>query len=74
MLTWQARLKILTNLQKWNYHDAAIDAARTVSKAGFGIAGQAASPPIVGGLAINATGESADIALQSLKSGKEAPL
>ncbi len=55
-----------------NYHDAAIDAARTVSKAGFGIAGQAASPTIVGGLAINAAGESADIALQSLKSGKEA--
>jgi hypothetical protein len=58
--------------KRGNYHDAAIDAARTVSKAGFGIAGQAASPTIVGGLAINAAGESADIALQSLKSGKEA--
>lgn len=56
-----------------NYHDAAIDAARTVSKAGFGIAGQAASPTIVGGLAINAAGESADLALQSLKSGKDIP-
>ena len=55
-----------------NYHDAAIDVTRMVSKAGFGIAGQAASPTIVGGLAINAAGESADIALQSLKSGKEA--
>lgn len=55
-----------------NYHDAAIDATRMVSKAGFGIAGQAASPTIVGGLAINAAGESADIALQSLKSEKEA--
>jgi len=55
-----------------NYHDAAIDATRMISKAGFGIAGQAASPTIIGGLAINAVGESADIALQSLKSGKVA--
>lgn len=56
-----------------NYHDAAIDAARTVSKAGFGIAGQAASPTVVGGLAVNAAGESVDYALQQLKSSGAKP-
>ncbi len=56
-----------------NYHDAAIDAARTISKAGFGIAGQAASPTVVGGLAVNAAGESVDYALQQLKSSGAKP-
>ena len=60
------------SVKSGNYSDAAIDAARTVSKTVFGIAGQAASPTIVGAFAINGVGESADYVLQKLKSGKEA--
>ncbi len=59
------------DVKKGNLRDAGIDGARTVSKAVFGVAGQIATPTIVGGVAINAAGEGADIALQSMKNGTQ---